>query len=303
LFLSNYIGKAHGSKILSVREMLEQQKIDPKLIDAIINKTGAEKLYKCDDNEDTLTLSIKAYDNLKEKVNPINFSNLIYVTENPKIQFPGNAFLFASNLKFNEDLNLIDINSGCSGFVDAIKIAKNLEGNTLIVCSETYSKNIKSFNRSTSPIFSDGAFVFLFNKKKISVHDTLSGFKQNSFNDLYSKHNENVYMHGSKVFSFTSSKVLPSLINFLEKHKQKNIKKIFLHQGSKVVCDFFLEKLANFKVDKPSNIKYRGNSVSSTIPILIIDDNYDFKSNEFFVICGFGVGLNFSIALIGVKDG
>ena len=43
----------------------------------------------------------------------------------------------------------------------------------------------------------------------------------------------------------------------------------------------FLEKLANFKVDKPSNIKYRGNSVSSTIPILIIDDNYDFKSNEF----------------------
>ena len=61
MFLSNYIGKAHGSKILSVREMLEKQKIDPKLIDAIINKTGAEKLYKCDDNEDVMMRNVSKH--------------------------------------------------------------------------------------------------------------------------------------------------------------------------------------------------------------------------------------------------
>ena len=47
------------------------------------------------------------------------------------------------NLK--ENLNLIDLNSGCTGFVDAINIASNLNGATLIICSETYSKYFKNY--------------------------------------------------------------------------------------------------------------------------------------------------------------
>ena len=75
-----------------------------------------------------------------------------------------------------------------------------------------------------------------------------------------------------------------------------------MHQGSGLVCDFFKKKLEKYNIDIPSNIKERGNSVSSTIPILIQDDNYNFKKNDYFIVCGFGVGLNFSIGLVHILD-
>jgi 3-oxoacyl-[acyl-carrier-protein] synthase III len=70
-------------------------------------------------------------------------------------------------INLSDEVNIYDLNSGCTGFVDAIKIANKLYGNTLIVCSETYSKNIPYFQRSISTLFSDGASIFLFDKKNL----------------------------------------------------------------------------------------------------------------------------------------
>jgi len=301
LHLNKYIGTAHGSCIINVSSLLSEQNIDNILIKKIIDKTGANHIFKCSDNENSLSLSLKAYENL-QTLQELNFDNLIYVTETAILHFPGNAFLFASENNIKEKTKLYDINAGCSGFVDAINIGWSLTGNSLIVCSETYSKGIKKFNRSISPIFSDAAAVFFLDKKKFKVHDVLSGYKKNSFNDLCQNKDQDIYMNGLNVFSFTNSKVLINLEKFIKKNSDKNIKKIYIHQGSGIVCDFFKKKLNKYNIDIPSNIKKRGNAVSATIPILIKDDNYNFGKDDYFIICGFGVGLNYSMALVQILD-
>ena len=89
------------------------------------------------------------------------------MTENNTRDYPGNSFLFASKCNLSEELNLYDINSGCTGFIDAIKLADKIDGNTIIVCSETYSKNISGFQRNISTLFSDAAAIFFYDKKKV----------------------------------------------------------------------------------------------------------------------------------------
>ena len=242
MYLKKYIGSAFGSKQIHTKTLLKNEGIEDNLAEKIVEKTGAENIFRCSDEENSLSLSFKAYNNLTN-IESAEFKNLIYVTENSILNFPGNAFLFSSEKNINENTKLYDINAGCSGFVDALNIGRSLDGNTLIICSETYSKGIKSFNRSISPIFSDGSTAFFLDKKKLHVEDIISGFKRDSFKDLCKSGDNDILMNGPSVFSFASSKVLVNLESFINKHSNKNIKKIYLHQGSGLVCDFLKNKL------------------------------------------------------------
>ena len=205
--------------------------------------------------------------------------------------------MFASNLKLNEEINLYDLNSGCTGFVDAIKLADKLKGNTMIICSETYSKNIRKFNRDISTLFADAAVAFYYENKKFKVIDELSGFKRNSYNELSTIKN-NLKMDGKKVFNFVRNNVMPSLNKYLKRKKSNSVKNIYLHQASKVVLRYF-EEFMDEKYILPNNLVKRGNTVSSTIPVLIYDNLKLFNNN--IILCGFGVGLSYSIVTLRVK--
>jgi 3-oxoacyl-[acyl-carrier-protein] synthase-3 len=219
--------------------------------------------------------------------------NLIFVTETNRFAFPGNGYLFSSMINLNEETNIYDINSGCTGFVDALKVANKLNGNTLIVCSEAYSKNIKNFDRSISTLFSDGASVFFFDKEKFLVLKEISIFKKNSFLDLSCSKNK-IEMDGKKVYDFVVSHALPKIENFLKENKL--VKKIFFHQASQIVCNYIKNKFEKNTITIPHNLINRGNTVSATIPILIHD--YTKKEilnvNDTVMLVGFGVGLSMS---------
>jgi len=288
------IGIALGSKVFNVKKICEKKFGKKKTLE-IIKKTGPIKTFQCTKNEDTLTLSLRACKNLKKKKNFTidKIKNLIYVTETNRFAFPGNGYLFSSMINLNEETNIYDINSGCTGFIDALKVANKLNGNTLIVCSEAYSKNIKNFDRSISTLFSDGASVFLFDKEKFLVLKEISIFKKNSFLDLSCSKNK-IEMDGKKVYDFVVSHALPKIENFLKKNKQ--VKKIFFHQASQIVCNYIKNKFEKKTIRIPNNLINRGNTVSATIPILIHD--YTKKEilnvNDTVMLVGFGVGLSMS---------
>jgi 3-oxoacyl-[acyl-carrier-protein] synthase III len=295
--LKNFIEIAFGSKKINIENTCIK-KFGKEKTKLIINKTGPKNLNICNNKEDTISLAIKAYKKLINKNKKINFKNLIFVTENNVRNYPGNSFLFASHFNLNEEINLYDINSGCTGFVDAVKLADKLNGNTLIICSETYSKNINHFQRNISTLFADAAAVFFFDKKKFKVIDKKNGFKKNTFDFLTSTNNV-LKMDGKHVFDFVRTVVKPKLTNYIKSRKSKLVKNIFLHQASKVVISYFKTMLSN-KYLIPSNLEKRGNTVSATIPILIYDNIKLFKKNV--ILCGFGVGLSYSIVTLEINE-
>ena len=297
------IAFSFGSQSFNVkRELSKRFKADK--VNDIIKKTGPLKLRWTSKKENTLSLSLKAYNKLNlSKIEKEKINNIIFVTESPIYQFPGNGYIFASLLNFKNNINITDINSGCTGFVDALNIAQSFDGSSLIICSENYTKYYNKFDRSTSPIFSDAASVFIFNKNNFKIENYSTYYQKNSFEYLCAYNSKKLVMQGSNVYSFVSSYVIPGLKLFLKKFKSKTIKKLYIHQASQLVIDTFKKKFIDYKFEIPSNLKKYGNTNASTIPLLIYDDlsKKKLKRGDFVVLCGFGVGLSYSIALLKIK--
>ncbi len=302
LNLQNNFGVSLGENKIDIKKLYEK-KFSLKLFKRTISKTGPRKLYYSNKSTTTLDLALNAYTDFikkNKKIDNNQIYNLIFVTETNNYCFPGNSYLFASKLNLRPNIRLYDLNLGCTGFVEALDLAFKLNGNSLIVCAETYSKHIKKFDRSTSSLFSDGGSVFYFNKKEISILDTFRFFRRNSYDDLSSKQN-NLYMDGRKVFDFVNSEVIPLLTLILEKNKKVNL--VFTHQASLTVENSIKNKLKNFKIKIPSNIKKIGNTVSSSIPHLIIEylKKKKIKKNSEILLCGFGVGLSVSALILKIN--
>ena len=77
-------------------------------------------------------------------------------------------------------------------------------------------------------------------------------------------------MAGKDVANFVISTVIPALKKILEEYSMIN--RGYFHQGSLFVVELLNSKLKDHFYSIPSNIIERGNSVSSTLPILINDD-------------------------------
>jgi len=105
-------------------------------------------------------------------------------------------------------------------------------------------------------------------------------------------------MNGRKIFNF-ASKVVPKSINrILEKFElEKTDVDFFLfHQGSKIIVGF-LRKMLKLEEDKaPFLISKYGNTVSSSIPIML--KNYLDQDIKYVIAAGFGVGLTAGTAIL-----
>ena len=86
-----------------------------------------------------------------------------------------------------------------------------------------------------------------------------------------------------------------------EKSDNQNI--ICCVEPNKGMLETGKEKLKSFSPHIPSNIEKNGNFVSATLPILISQDikKKPLKNKEKIVLCGFGVGLAYSFAIIEVN--
>lgn len=297
----NNFGVSLGEKKINVKKKYEDE-FSIKLYNKTINKTGPRNLFYAKDNTSSLDLAFSAYKNFlkkNKKFDKKKIKNVVFVTETNKYNFPGNSFLFASKLNLDAKTKLYDLNAGCTGFVDALDLAYKLNGNSLIVCAETYSKHIKKFDRSISPLFSDGGSVFYLNKDDVKVISTFKFFKKESFNDLCSKE-KNLFMDGKKVFDFVNQEVISLLVSILKRNN--SIKILFNHQASLTVENLIKNKLNNFNLIIPSNIKKIGNTVSSSIPHLINEysKRSKIKKNSKILLCGFGVGLSVTISILKV---
>lgn len=269
----------------------------------IFKKTGVRYIYRSSKNENTHTLACKAgrknLKTIKEKV-----ESLIFLTQSPISTIPSSGSLLHKDLKLKENCFVLDIIQGCSSFPYALNLAINLIknkefNNSLIICSETYTKNIKSNDRICLPIFSDGASSVFINKNTIpKLMSSIYITDGKGHKNLCLNENNNLYMNGLEVFTFTSEKV-PQAVKQLLKKAKLNIKDIgyfIFHQASKVVLQTIQQKL-NIPNEKfYNNIEFTGNTVSSTIPIGLIDSVAKKKipKNKPILLMGFGVGYSLS---------
>lgn len=254
--------------------------------------------------ETTEYMAFRAVERILKK-KKFNFTHLISVTNTPSILFPSLSHQIYSKFykQIGKKTHCIGINSGCSGYVDSLNLATKIlktqkNSKILIVTSDNYSKNLDPRDKSTLPLFSDGATASIVSNDKNSfkVIDYDSKTIPNTINDLiFSKVKQKyvIKMNGPEVYTFAIKNVLPLIKKILINKKSFTI---FIHQASKIVLNkIYSETKKNSKIIIPSNLKHIGNTVSSSIPILISQNWKLFKRSKNILIIGFGVGLTYSL--------
>lgn len=105
-------------------------------------------------------------------------------------------------------------------------------------------------------------------------------------------------MNGRAVFNFSMTTVPPQIKNLIEESglETDEIDLFILHQGSKYIIDMLTQRLELDATKVPTNLSEIGNTVSSSIP-LILEHHLD-TSEQNILISGFGVGLSWASALL-----
>lgn len=299
--------------------------------DKISLKTGIYKRHIAAKDEFAGDMAVKAATKLFEEYNidPLEIDFLLYCTQSPDYLLPTTACIIQTKLGLSTSCGALDFNLGCSGYVYGLSLAKgllyaNLAKKILLITSETYSKYIHPKDKSNKTIFGDAAAATLLSAEKgyfelenfcfgtdgtgaenLMVKFGGTRHKNDKGTDIadesgeYLKNDENLFMNGASIFSFTSSAV-PLLVNkILEVNhlQQAEVDFFVFHQANKFMLDFIRKKI-NIPQEKFIYfLQDVGNTVSSTIPIALKEECINKKYGN-ILLAGFGVGYSWGGCMI-----
>ncbi len=291
------IGVALGGQKKKIKHFIK------KNYNKVVKSTGISKVYHTTNKEDIITLATKA--SKKVLKNQTNVDAIILITQTPKYNIPPNSFIIQKNLNIKKKCLIFDINQGCSGYIYGLKVAESLLNTKeinkiLLITADNYSRYCKKLN--VKLLFSDSATATILVKSKNKIKfkffsdgDNYIHLSQKFDNYSESINNNSLHMDGNKLFNFSLNAVT-NLINELMKENRltnKNLDYILLHQASNIINNNIINKLKIENNKFLKNYNKFGNTVSSTIPILI-NENFKKLKNKKILLCGFGVGLSVS---------
>lgn len=289
-------------------------------MDLIYEKTGIAARHIAAPDECASDLAVAAAQQLftRHGIDPHSIDFLLLCTQTPDYPLPTTACLLQSRLGLPTSAGALDFNLGCSGFVYGLALADGLIRlgscrRVLLITAETYSKYIDPNDRSLRTIFGDAAAATLI---EAADAPALSGFKYGTDGEgadtlivgsggarpakdaIRPRHRKRwpsaLYMDGPSLISFTVAQVPKLIDQILEVAGvgERDIDLYLLHQATKKMLEQLQQRLGIGEDRMPVLLEQCGNTVSSTIPILIEDLRRQarIRPGTRSLLVGFGVG-------------
>jgi 3-oxoacyl-[acyl-carrier-protein] synthase-3 len=289
-------------------------------VSLIASKTGIYARHIAAEGETASDLGVAACEKLfrEHNVDRASIDFLLFCTQTPDYPLPTTACLMQSRLGLGTHAGALDFNLGCSGYVYGLALADGLirSGSVkrvLLVTSETYSKYIDPGDRSLRTIFGDGAAATLIEANDEPTlfgyqygtdgtgADTLivnSGGARPPKDAIKPRHRHRwgsaLYMDGPSLISFTVTAV-PKLIDDILAASGRTVDQIhsyLLHQATLKMLQQLQQRLSLDERRMPIYLEQVGNTVSSTLPILIsqLRSENRLPAGSEHLMIGFGVG-------------
>jgi 3-oxoacyl-[acyl-carrier-protein] synthase-3 len=264
---------------------------------------------------------------------PEEIDYLLLCTQSPDYFLPTTACLVQERLGLRTGCGALDFNLGCSGFVYGLGVAKGLietgqASNVLLIMAETYSKHIHPQDKSVRSIFGDAATATLVQAVSSDldrIGPFVYGTDGRGANNLIvptggmraaraanaeltddgngnKRTVNNLYMNGAEIFTFTL-RVVPDMVSKLLARAGKRMEDVDLflfHQANQYMLDHLRRKLKIPGEKMPIMMAHCGNTVSSTIPILLkeIESAGMLKQGQCLMLVAFGVGYSWGATLV-----
>ena len=303
-------------------------------VDKIADKVGINTRFVASENETSSDLAIKAAEKLfleNPNINKEDIDFVLFCTQSPDYFLPTSACIIQNKLGLPTTCGALDFNLGCSGYIYGLSLAKGLvlggiANNVLLLTGETYSKYLHPKDKGNRTIFGDAGSATLISTEGFAEIGNFSlgtdgkgaenlivktgGLRCKSpMNDLAFDEKANptssdyLYMNGSEIFNFTIEAVPELVKNTLLKNKLTNdeIEGFVFHQANKFMLNFLRKKL---KINEEKFHYYMsevGNTVSSTIPIVLYEKLKNGELHGNILLGGFGVGYSWGGCVINIK--
>jgi 3-oxoacyl-[acyl-carrier-protein] synthase-3 len=225
---------------------------------------------------------------------------LVVVTQNPDRSIPHVSALLHGRAGLPESCAAFDISLGCSGYVYGLSILKSFmqtNGMTVgvLITADPYSKIIDESDRNTALLFGDAATATLISDDPVWSLDAFSfGSRGKDWSAIRTDDGRFV-MDGRAVFTFAATQVPIDVRRLLDGAglTLDEVDRFVMHQGSRFIVKTIADRLKQPMLKFPVEIENCGNTVSSTIP-LILENELSNSAVNTIVLSGFGVGLSWA---------
>lgn len=329
-----YISCYYPNETLSNDQL--QREFPNLKIKELTRLTGVSSRHVCSQGETSVDMGVSAAEIMLEQNNvdrgSIDF--VIFCSAGGDYITPASACIVQDKLQLSTHCGAFDINQGCTGYIYGLSLADSLiqsgtASNVLLVTSEAITKTIHKKDSSNRAIFGDAATATLISKSdnkscgsfifgtdgskydKIIIKQgreryPLPEYAENDRIDNYGNvlNDANFFMDGSEVFNFSVNKA-PELVNKLLEQNNIAINEIdyfVFHQANQIILETLGKKLKIPENKLIIDIENTGNTVSSTIPIVLhnaIKDEKITPGNK-ILIAGFGVGFSWGGTILKI---
>ncbi|WP_101676233.1 ketoacyl-ACP synthase III [Alloalcanivorax mobilis] len=268
-------------------------------------KIGVLKLPRLSEDESVAYACVEAFKALSEKggVELEEIDCLVVCTQNPdRDGLPHNSAILHAELGLKDECACFDIGLGCSGYVYGLSIiesfmqANGLKRGLFFTC-DPYSRILDPEDKNTCLLFGDAATVTLISDSPKYVKAGAKFSTRGAGREALEKVDGKLAMNGRAVFNFALMDVPKQIKSLLESQELDvaSIDLFLLHQGSRFMLENTIKR-AGIPSDKaPIELSETGNTVSSSIPILLEKRIRDLPG--LVLMSGFGVGLSWASAI------
>ena len=293
----------------------------------IRSHTGIEKRHIIADEDATSDMATRAAEAAMKRaqVEAADIDLIIVATATPDYPgFPSTACLVQNNIGA-EHAGAFDITAGCTGFIYALSIAKNMihggeYRHILVIGAESLTRITNWNDRNTCVLFGDGAGAAVVSQNHgqngRGILDSILKAEGAGAEYLMRKvggtrhpltaetnHEDNLLsMNGRRVYGF-AVRVNTILINsFLKKHNLtiNDIKYIVPHQANERIIQAAADRL-NIPMDKfYLNISEYANTSAASVPLALNEmvEKGVLEKGDLIMTLGFGAGLTYGGNLI-----
>jgi 3-oxoacyl-[acyl-carrier-protein] synthase III len=286
-------------------------------------KLGIQRRHIAAESEGVADMAVAAARKLIDRaiVDKAEIELVVLCTQNPDYKLPTTANIVQAALGLPVTVAAFDINQGCSGYVYGLNVTKAMmQANGwktgLLLTSEAYSKVIDPSDRNTVPLFGDGAAAtlvqsggpgrigrFTFGSDGSGAQDLIVKAGGGLNPAMVCAGEGALRMNGRAIFNFMMSRIPRDVELCLAANslRVQDVDLFLFHQASR----FMVESLASalkLPLEKvPIALAESGNTVSSTLPLLIEAlGGLRALAGKTVLLSGFGVGLSWASTILKV---
>jgi 3-oxoacyl-[acyl-carrier-protein] synthase-3 len=269
----------------------------------IENKLGFRTLKRKVPGEECSDLCMRAYEDLasRDTIDLASVDCIVVVTQNPDGGgIPHSSAILHRKLELAPAVACFDVSLGCSGYVHGLSIIsgflrENSSNVGLLFTADPYSRIIDSRDRDTVLLFGDAASCTIVScnwRYRLGKTCYLTDGRWAEAIQLKER-SGSLRMNGHQVFRFVARQVVDQVWQCLQSNgcTIEDIDLFLVHQGSKYIVDTLAASL-NIPGDKiPFAAEETGNTVSTSLPLLLTDQLSTPLGARTILMSGFGVGL------------